>query len=273
MARVLDRTDEAERLELRAAQIRHAFRDAFVREDGRIAGDTQGGYGLALGFDLVPEALRGRTVCCLVRAIERCGGRLSTGIITTPLVLQALADAGHVDLAYRAILGREPPSFGYMVDQGATTIWERWDGFVKGRGFQDPHMNSFNHPSFGAVGEWVYRNVLGLNPDPARPGWKHFVVRPRCGGGLAWARGVYHSMHGRIRVNWRLADARFDLTVSVPTNTTATVILPSADPGAVRWNGRRRDGDSDTETTTRFEVGPGSHRFRCPWSSGGESGR
>jgi alpha-L-rhamnosidase len=129
-----------------------------------------------------------------------------------------------------------------MVEHGGTTIWERWDGWVEGRGFQNPAMNSFNHYAIGAVGEWMWRVIVGLNPDETQPGWKHFHVRPIPGRGLSWVRGEYRSVRGPICSEWRTENGRFVLNVTVPPNTTATVQLPGKGSKAVR-------------------VGPGAHQF------------
>ncbi|MBN1442821.1 MAG: family 78 glycoside hydrolase catalytic domain, partial [Planctomycetes bacterium] len=226
MAAVLGRDDDAERYADLAREIRRAFCREFMADDGRIHGDTQAGYALALWFDLAPEDLRPRLAEHLVRAVHAYGGRLSTGIQSTIRLMLALAEEGHTDLAYRLALRRDPPSWGYMIDQGATTIWERWDGHVEGRGFQDAGMNSFNHYALGSVGEWMVRAVLGLEPDEERPGYQHFRVRPRPGGGITWARCTYDSVRGPIDIRWKEEADRVRLEVSVPPGAAATVHVP-----------------------------------------------
>jgi alpha-L-rhamnosidase len=119
-----------------------------------------------------------------------------------------------------------------MIDQGATTMWERWDGFVRGRGFQDKSMNSFNHYSIGSVGEWFYRSILGINLDPKIPGYKHCVIHPKFGKGqysLHWVKGNYDSIYGKIQVEWFKDDDTFILDVSIPVNTEATIFIPVND--------------------------------------------
>ena len=125
-----------------------------------------------------------------------------------------------------------------MIENGATTIWERWDGYVKGRGFQMPGMNSFNHYAFGAVDEWMWRNIVGINPDEQHPGFKHFVVHPELSGDLTWARGSYNSIRGPIRSSWKLDGKKFSLHISVPPNTSATVYLPATEMAQVSEGGR-----------------------------------
>lgn len=226
MARALGRDDEAARYGELAADIRKAFARAFVKEDGTILGGTQAGYALSLGFDLLPEELREKAAAHLVSGIEAYRGRASTGIHATIRLLLELSRRGRHDLACRIVTGRDVPSWLYMVDQGATTIWERWDGHVAGRGFQDPGMNSFNHFAFGSVGEWVWRTVVGLEPDEERPGYEHFFVRPRPGGDIRWARATHDSIRGRIAVSWTSEPEEFSLALEVPANAAATVTLP-----------------------------------------------
>lgn len=238
MAAVLGREEEAKQYRARFEAIKAAFNRVFVQPDGRIEGDTQAGYALALHFDLLPEPLRESAAEYMIAGLARYNGHLSTGIQTTHRLMLALSRFGFNERAYQLITRKEFPSWGYMMEQGATTLWERWDGYVKGRGFQDPGMNSFNHYALGAVGEWLYRVVLGLNPDEQSPGWKRFTVRVQPGREIAWARGSYHSIHGLIKVAWRQQKNQFHLELTVPSNTSAVVYLPATDPKQVREGGK-----------------------------------
>jgi alpha-L-rhamnosidase len=238
MAAALGREKDAKKYRNLHGRIKAAFNKEFVAPDGRIKGDTQAGYALALVFNLVPEKLREAAVSHMVQSLEPYGGRLSTGIQTAHRFLFGLLSGGRVDEAYRLLLSREAPSWGYMVDHGATTIWERWDGYIEGRGYQDPGMDSFNHYAFGSVGEWIWRNVAGINPDEQKPGYEHFTIRPVLGGGLTWAKGEYHSIRGKIVSSWRIEDGKLELDVTVPANTTATVYVPAADASAVTEGGK-----------------------------------
>ena len=195
--------------------------------DGRIKGDTQAGYALALSFDLLDEPLRAKAVEHLLAGIRRYKGHLSTGIQSTHHAMLELSRNGRHDEACRLSASADVPSWGYMIDQGATTIWERWDGYVRGRGFQNPGMNSFNHWAFGAVGEWVWRDLAGINPDEQSPGYKHFMIRPRPGAGVTWLKSRYESIRGTIACDWKLEGDRFTLDVTVPAGTTATIYVPA----------------------------------------------
>ena len=183
--------------------------------------------------------------------------------------LPVLAEAGKVDTAYGLLLQDTFPSWLFSVKHGATTIWERWDGWTPEKGFQDPGMNSFNHYALGSCGEWLFEGVAGIVPDPEAPGFKRFTVRPRPGPGLTEARARFDSIHGSIASEWKLKDGRLDLTVVVPANTTATVRLPAKDPSAVTESGKPAASAEGVkalppgEGEAVFEVGAGEYRFGC----------
>jgi alpha-L-rhamnosidase len=243
MAKVTGRAHEAEQYAALAGSIRAAFAMEFLSSDGRLKGDTQAGYALAMSFNLIPDNLKPETLKFLIENINGLySGHLSTGIQSTHRAMLELTRGGRSDEAYKLLMNRSFPSWMYMVDNGATTIWERWDGYVKGRGFQDPGMNSMNHWALGSVGEWVWRTVTGLNPDETQPGWKHFTIAPVPGGGLTSAKGEYNSIRGLITSAWEISNGQFTLSVTVPPGTMATVRLPGTE-GAVH------------------EVGSGHYRY------------
>ena len=226
MAAVLGRNADAERYRSLFERVKSAFNRAFVAEDGHIQGDTQAGYALALNFNLLPDEVRMRAFARMLDGFSRYGGHLSTGIQSTHRLMLELSRGGCSDEAYRLLNLRTFPSWGFMIENGATTIWERWDGYVKGRGFQNPEMNSFNHWALGSVGEWMWRVIAGINPDENAPGFRHFEIRPQPGGGLTWARGEYQSIRGRIVSDWKIENRVLRLRVAVPPNTSATVYMP-----------------------------------------------
>ena len=266
-AQVLGKTEDAKRYEDLFQAIKAAFNAEFVTPSGRIAGNTQTCYALALRFDLLPEDKRATAARYLVEDVERAGG-LTTGFLGVRHLLPALSEAGRDDVAYRLLLSETFPSWGYSIKHGATTIWERWDGWTQEKGFQDTGMNSFNHYSFGSVGEWMYRFLAGIDADPAAPGHKRILIRPRPGGGLSFARASYESVYGRIATEWRLEGSTLSLNVVVPANTTATVYLPGAgDPSQVTEGGapagtaagvtfQRMEG-----TSAVYAVGAGVYAF------------
>jgi alpha-L-rhamnosidase len=172
-----------------------------------------------------------------VAAIESEDWHLSTGFVGVGYLCPVLTESGHSDLAYRLLGNETYPSWGYTIRNGATTIWERWDGWTEETGFQSPNMNSFNHYSLGSVGEWLYRYVAGIDLDPTKPGYERIVIRPRPGGGLTRAKGEYDSVRGRIASAWSIEGDRFKLEVIIPPNTTATVHVPAANGARVSEGG------------------------------------
>ena len=262
MACVLGRDADAQRYAALARDIRQAFNQAYVQPDGRVTGDTQAGYALALHFDLLPEPLTAAAAQHMVDCFARYHGRISTGIQSTVALMDALTRYGYVDDAYRLITNRDVPSWGYPIDHGATTVWERWDGYVEGRGYR-PGMNSFSHYALGSVGEWMVRTIIGINPDPQVPAYQHFIIRPELGGKLTWARGSYDSIHGRIAVSWRHAVDRILLDVTVPPNTTATLYLPTRDVQGVH---EARDPLAEADGITNVRTVSG--RVVCDLSAG-----
>jgi alpha-L-rhamnosidase len=208
----------------------------------------------------------------MVECFRAYNGHISTGFHSTICLMLELSRNGYNDEAYRLLNNRTMPSWGYAIDQGATTIWERWDGYVEGRGFQDPGMNSFSHYALGSVGEWMYRTILGINPDPEVPAYKRFLIRPRPGGGLTWARGSCRSIHGRIACDWKIDGPRIAVGVTVPANTTATVYVPTADPDSVTESGRPA-GQAEgveflraEEGAAVYRVGSGRYSFGARWT-------
>jgi alpha-L-rhamnosidase len=270
-ARVLNRAEDAKKYEDLFQQIRAAFNQAYVGPDARIKGNTQTAYVLALQFGLLPDEKREVAAKHLVEHIRSREWHLSTGFVGVGYLLPTLTRFGHLDVAYRLLNNDTFPSWGYSIKYGATTIWERWDGWTKERGFQDPGMNSFNHYSLGSVGEWLYHTVAGIGPDPDQPGYKHAIIRPRPGGGLTYARGEYQSLYGRIASDWKVEKGTLHLAVTIPANTTATVYVPAAEGSRILESGKpvekaegvrllRREGDSAV-----FTAGSGSYSFTAPY--------
>jgi alpha-L-rhamnosidase len=158
----------------------------------------------------------------------------------------------------------------YSVTQGATTIWERWDGWTQEKGFADPGMNSFNHYAYGAIGAWLYAVVGGIDLDPKAPGYRHILMRPRPGGGLTSASVELHSIHGVIRSAWTLDGGRFDWHIVVPPNTSATVYVPARDGAQVY------EASGVVETALEagsvvYDVLAGAYHFTAAAPSGGVS--
>ena len=216
--------------------IKAAFNKAYVTGDGRIKGNTQCVYAMALRFDLLPQGQRALAAGYLADDIQAKGNHLSTGFVGASHLLPALTGAGKTDVAYGLMMQDSFPSWLFSVKHGATTIWERWDGWTPDKGFQDPGMNSFNHYAFGACGEWMFSTIAGIDADA--PGFGHLLIHPRPGGGLTWAKASYDSIHGQVATHWRLQDGQCLLDVTVPANTSATVFVPAGAAAQVTEGGK-----------------------------------
>jgi alpha-L-rhamnosidase len=203
---------------------------------------TQTAYVLALYFDLLPIKLRQDAVDELVADIERRGMHLSTGFVGSPYLLHVLSEYGRLIVAYTLLLQDTWPSWLYPVKQGATTIWERWDGWTSENGFQNPEMNSFNHYAYGSIGAWLYSTVAGIEIDLSQPGYKHIILHPQPGGGLTYAKGTLTTNYGEVVSYWRIDGVRFEYEVVVPPNTTATVYLPIKEGCKMLMNGKTVNG-------------------------------
>jgi alpha-L-rhamnosidase len=235
--------------------IKRAYNEAFVAEDGRVKGETQTSYVLSLRFDLLPAEKRPAAVEHLLADLRKNDTHLTTGFLGVRELLPALTEGGHSDVAYRLLLDETYPSWGYSIKHGATTIWERWDGWTEHKGFQTPGMNSFNHYSFGSVGEWLFSVVGGIDTAPDAPGYKHVLIRPIPGGGLTRAHAEVESPYGPIVSDWKIEGGVFRLKVELPVNTTATIRLPGHDPSEQRT------------------VGSGRHQFEAPFPNEGRRGQ
>lgn len=240
VAAILGKSSDEKRYTKLAAQIRVAFDREFVSRNGRLAGDTQTGYLLALGFDMLPKEKRPYALARLVKDIEGRGFHLSTGFVGTPLLVPVLSRFGRTDVAYKLLLQQTYPAWLYPILQGATTMWERWNSFTLDKGFGDAGMNSFNHYAYGAVGEWMYSTVGGIDLDPAAPGYKHIIFRPQPGEGLTSASAELMTRYGRTACRWQIRGKRLAVHCTVPPNARATVYLPGRRPerigaGEFQW--------------------------------------
>jgi alpha-L-rhamnosidase len=267
MAGALNRKEDAEKYEKLAEAVRDAFVNRFVTGQGLVVGLTQTAYVLALHFDLLPENLRPAAAKALVDDIKAHDMHLTTGFVGTPYLLHVLTDIGRIDMAYALLMQKTFPSWLFPVTLGATTIWERWDGWTPERGFQDAGMNSFNHYAYGSVGAWLYQTVAGIDTGPNQPGYKQVILRPRPGGGFTYARASYESPYGLIVSDWRWEDGDFIWRVRIPPNTDAIAHLP-CDRDAEIFEGNRPVGDVEgvqliarTDAEARLSLLSGDYQF------------
>jgi alpha-L-rhamnosidase len=251
MAQAIGKQTEAADYHQLFENIKAAFNRKYAKPDGSLTVDTETAYALALYMDLLPTELRpasGHILADKLRHGETADNSgMTTGFLGTRPLLPVLSDVGEHDLAVKHFQSRKFPSWGYEVEQGATTIWERWNSFTKDKGFggeQNASMNSFAHYSFGAVCEWMFFRLAGIDTDG--PGYQRIIIQPSPpapGSNLErqpinWVKAHYDSIHGRIVSNWRVKEGRFELETTIPANTTATIYLPAVNPDAITANGR-----------------------------------
>jgi alpha-L-rhamnosidase len=266
-AAVLGHTGDAATYGALFRAVREAFDREFVTATGRVGENTQTAYALALAFDLLPESLAPVAAERLARDVRFHDTHLTTGFLGTPHLLHVLTAAGRIGVAFELLAQRTYPSWLYPLSWGATTMWERWDGIRPDSTFEEPSMNSFNHYAFGAVGDWMYRNIGGLDLDPAAPGYRRSRIGPRPGAGLTSASASLETPFGTLASAWRLDGDRFTLEVTVPANTTSEVTLWSARVDRVREGGLALDAALGVRSVRQrgddvvVEVGSGRYAF------------
>jgi alpha-L-rhamnosidase len=279
MARALGREEEAGSYDELQARIAEQFGRDYIAPDGSLKVNTQTAHVLSLNFGLVPPERRKETAARLVEMIAKNDYRMATGFLGTKPLLPTLSAHGHHDLAVRLFQSRRFPSWGYEVVNGATTVWERWDSFTKEHGFnglggnQNASMNSFSHYAFGAVIEWAFRDLAGIDAEGA--GYKRIVIHPNpptAGSNpelppIDWVKAEYGSVRGVIRAAWQNREDQFRLELKIPANTTATVFVPGSSPDTVTESGYPARQASSVKILRRerghivFEVGSGAYEF------------
>ena len=265
MATGIGRTEEARRYAALHDELRGAFIKAFVNEDGSLKDCSQTGYALAFIMGLVPDELKEKSAAKFVGEIQRFDWHLATGFIGTPRLLPALNNAGRNDVAYRLLFQDTYPSWLFPVKNGATTMWERWNGWTPDHGFGDITMNSYNHYAFGAVGEYLYGGVGGI--QAASPGYKTIRIQPVIGEGLTWAKTRFDSIHGPIVSDWKRDGTNLTMNVTIPANTSANIFVPARDLAHILEAGKPADQSKGVsflrmeKSAAVFAVGSGSYKF------------
>ena len=264
-ANLLGKDDDARQFGIEAEGLKAAFNRHFLdTATGRYSNGSQTSSVLPLAFGLVPPEQTDRVFKNLVDKIaNQSQGHIGTGLVGGQWLMRVLSDNGRADLAYAIATQKTYPSWGYMISKGATTIWELWNGDTA-----DPAMNSGNHVMLvGDLNIWMHEYLLGIAPDPDRPGFKHILIQPHPTADLTFARGYYDSPYGRISADWTLQDKRFTLDITVPPNTTATVYLPASDPTAITESGKPTAKSPGVKfvaigSAAVFEVTSGTYKFR-----------
>ncbi len=296
MALASGRTADARRYETLFGQIKDAFQKAYVQADGFVGTvnhypsippptvhpdegsqnkdrvvETQTGYVLALYMNLVPDDLRPAAALKLLELIKNNDWRLGTGFLGTPYLLEVLADTGYSDVAYRLLLNREYPSWGYVIDRGGTTTWERWNGDQMR---SDPSMNSYNHYAYGAVGEWLYRYAAGVDTVSSDPGFHTIYLHPNFDARLGSLTLDYESPYGTIHSEWTVVGNQATWKVTVPPNATGLLSPRATNTASISFKGAPVErSELHSDSFGRFELPAGSYTFivtlRKPASASG----
>jgi alpha-L-rhamnosidase len=291
MALATGRSADAAKYAAEFDRIKAAFQKAYVRADGFVGSidhypsippptvkpeagssdkdhivETQTGYVLALHMNLLPVEFRAAAANRLIQKIEQNHWLLGTGFLGTPYLLEVLADSGHAEVAYRLLLNRQYPSWGYLVDHGATTTWERWNGDQMR---DDPSMNSYNHYAYGAVAEWMYRYGAGIDTSSTQPGFRSIVLHPNFDVRLGHMSLDYDSTYGTIHSGWTVTGKDVTWHVTVPANATAILKLDATNATAFMLDGVPLAKDPRVHSNGGEEVqfGAGTYCFKAVLSS------
>jgi alpha-L-rhamnosidase len=218
--------------------IKTAFLKEYVSPNGRLVSGTQTAYTLALHFDMLPENLREQAVERLVGEIKKYNTHLNTGFLGTPYLCHVLSRYGKTDIAYKLLLQEKYPSWLYPVKMGATTIWERWNGIRPDSSFEPASMNSFNHYAYGAIGDWMYRLMVGIDTYEDGVGYQHIKIQPHIGGNFSFASASLKTYYGTVSSGWKITNNALELQAVIPNNTRATVYIPAKSIASITENGQ-----------------------------------
>jgi len=248
-AQVLHKQEDVTAYTALLNRLKKAFADEFVTPNGRLMSGSQTAYVLALQFDILPQHLRKPAAERLAENIKSYNNHLTTGFLGTPYLCHVLSRFGYTDLAYALLFQETYPSWLYPVKKGATTIWERWDGIKPDGTFQNAGMNSFNHYAYGAIGDWLYKVVAGIDTDSTAVGYRKMIIAPQQGGRFSFVKATLKTMYGQVQSAWKIENGKLMIDVTIPANTTARIVLPNKVDNA--------------EVT----VGSGSYHFEYPYNS------
>ncbi len=237
-AQVLGKKDEVVAYSELLKKVKTAYLNEYVTPNGRPLSSTQTAYVLALQFDLLPENQREQAAKNLAENIKNYGNHLTTGFLGTPYLCHVLIRFSYNDLAYTLLNQKTYPSWLYPVTMGATTIWERWDGIRPDSSFQAVTMNSFNHYAYGAIGDWMYRVMAGLDTETYAPGYKAIRIQPHPGGGFTEAAASLQTLYGQASSRWQNDGKTLTLNVEIPPNTTATIFVPASESSTITEGGK-----------------------------------
>ncbi|MBS4218062.1 family 78 glycoside hydrolase catalytic domain [Bacillus sp. FJAT-49711] len=266
-AQILGKSHDAELYAMLHANIVKAFNEEFVTPAGRLSVPTQTAQLLALMFELVEGKAKVRAVEKLMDLLKESDFHLTTGFVGTPYLNHVLSENGQNEAAYKLLFQKDYPSWLYQVTKGATTIWEHWDGIKEDGSFWSADMNSFNHYAYGAIGDWLYRKVTGINMDEQYPAYKKSIIKPLPGEGLSYAKGKLETMYGTIFSSWKKhEDGTMEVEVTIPANTAAEIILPNASRKEIFESDLQLEQSKELAATVdsgqvKVLVGSGKYRF------------
>jgi alpha-L-rhamnosidase len=266
-ANVLELTEDVENLQNWLKEIRAAFQNRFFNEDGSVSKgkSTQTAYLLAIGFNLLTPEMEAKAIPYLLAEIEKAGYHLRTGFLGTPLLAPVLEKIGRPDLMFGMLFKETYPSWFYSINQGATTMWERWNSYTHEDGFNPGGMNSFNHYAYGAIGQFMYERIAGIKA--LKPGYKEILIAPLTGGPLTSAEATYNSPYGKISSSWKIENGTFKLETTIPPNTTAKVVIRANTAENLILDGIDFTENANVKLTLKtqnsfeLEVQPGSYVF------------
>ncbi len=266
MADIIGNLNDKNKYEQLAENTLKAFNEKFWDEEkGGYGSNNQSCNSFALFIGAPDSTKKARVVANLVKKVQEYKYHLTTGNLCTKYLLEMLTENGEAETAYKIATQETYPSWGYMLSEGATTLWERWEYATGGS------MNSHNHPMMGSVGSWMYKYVLGILPDVNYPGFDRFILHPYIFDQLQFAEGSYKSVKGEIKSSWKKINGKIEYSVSVPANSVATVYIPTSDPSSVRENSRSISGNKEFKFLRRedraavYEIGSGNYRFISKW--------
>jgi len=266
-AKVLNNTADEAIYKALLKKVKDAFLREYLTPNGRLISGTQTAYVLALNFDMLPENLRTQAAERLAENVKSYGNHLTTGFLGTPYLCHVLTRFGYTDIAFKLLLKEDYPSWLYPVKMGATTIWERWDGQKPDSSFQTPGMNSFNHYAYGAIGDWMYRILVGLDTYEDGVGYKHIKIMPHIGGGFTNAAASLQTYYGTVSSGWKIENDKLLMDIEIPANATATVYVPAANAGTITESGKAVSTLTDVKVSgtengyVLLQVGSGKYHF------------
>ncbi len=268
VARVLGYSKDVESLKALRDSVRTAFEKEFLDSEGKLTtkNETQTGYLMALGFDLVSEDMAKKVLPHLLDKIEEADNHLRTGFLGTPLLAPVLDKYAQTDLMYKILFKETYPSWFYSINQGSTTMWERWNSYSHDNGFGDARMNSFNHYAYGAIGQWMYERIAGISPLQA--GYKKILIAPVPGEELQFAKSELNTVYGKIVSEWKRVGQGLELKVTIPPNTSAQIIIPIEKGMKLLLNDADLGSQSEVTTVGQTKTGrileakPGSYVFK-----------